>query len=145
MLKLAGRRGYDTRRLRVFGDAAGHGHHSNIGTTDYEILEEKVRRSGLRKVEWRNLDAAPLVKDSLNSVRARVCMADNVIHLYVHPRRKHLIKDMKTASWPDGSNNLKTHHTLAALRYYCWALFGDTDGYGTGGLDLPNTGGRNQG
>lgn len=141
MFRRANARGYSLRRLRVFGDAAGKSHHSNVGTTDYEILEEKLR--GLPAVEWLQLEAAPLVKDSLNSVRGRVCSADRQVRLHIHPRCQNLIKDCKTASWPDGSNNLRAYHCLAALRYYCFALWGAGETtLETAPMSHPNLGGR---
>jgi len=73
-------------------------------------------------------------------VRARVCTADNTIHLFIQPRCHNLIKDLKTATWPDESNKLRQFHCLAALRYYIYELFGDHDGYSSGELVLPNLG-----
>jgi hypothetical protein len=135
MFERTRKRNYSLHRLRIFGDAAGAGHHSNIGTTDYEILEKKLAR--VRNIEWLQLTSPPLVKDTLNSVRARACSADMQVKLHVHPRCRQLVEDMKTAGWPDGSNNLKHYHCLAALRYYCHALFGEnsTD-YSTAPLKL---------
>jgi hypothetical protein len=118
-LERVGKRGYASHSFRVFGDAAGRSPHSNVGTTDYEILEKVLK--GYR-VEWLNLRVAPLVKDTLNGVRAKVCTVDGEIHLHIHPRCKHLIDDLKTAPWP---SDLRQFHCLAALRYYLWALFGD--------------------
>lgn len=133
------RRDYDPRRLRIFGDAAGHGPHSNTGESDYEILEARAKRYGLRP-DWLQLTAPPPIKDTLNAVRARACSADNVVRLFIHPRCTTLIKDLKTATWPDESNKLREHHCLAALRYYLFQLFGASDGYGVAGLALPNLG-----
>jgi hypothetical protein len=124
----------------VFGDAAGSSPHSNVGQSDYEILEKKLK--GIR-VDWNQMTANPPVKDTLNAVRARVCSAAGAVHLFIHPRCRTLIKDLKTATWPDGSNRLRQFHCLAALRYYLYALFGDVSGgYDTGGPVQPNLGGR---
>lgn len=136
-------RGYDLSRLRVFGDAAGATRGSNIGVSDYDIIEEKVRRRGLRGVEWQQLRGNPLVKDTLNAVRGRVGTADGVIHLHIHPRCQRLIQDCKRAPWPDGSNRLRDYHWLAALRYYCYSLFGDTSArMDTAPMAYPALGGR---
>ena len=132
-------RGYGLTRLRIFGDAAGSSPHSNVGTSDYEILEKALAR--VRGIEWHQPAANPPIKDTLNAVRGRVATADRVVHLHIHPRCKELIKDLKTASWPDGSNKLKTHHCLAALRYYCHAEFEDAAQVNSGALGLPNLGG----
>lgn len=123
-LERVGERGWPLNRLRIFGDAAGQSAHSNIGKSDYEILEGKIEH--VRNVEWLQLTHAPLVKDTVNMVRSRLVTADGVIHLHIHPRCVRLIQDLKTAPWPDGSNNLKDYHWLAALRYYLWALFGES-------------------
>lgn len=136
----AGERGYSLRRVRRFGDAAGNSRHSNTGKSDYAIIDE---RAADLKMECMELTAPPAIKDTLNAVRGRLVTADGVVHLHVHSRCKHLIQDMKTAPWPD---KLEQFHTLAALRYYCYALFGgDSDGYGTAEAVLPGAApGRNQ-
>jgi hypothetical protein len=135
-------RGYSLRRLRVFGDAAGNSAHSNTGESDYEILEDRLNRYGVKEVDWMQLRAAPAIKDTVNAVRGRVATADGFIHLHVHPRCVHLIENMKTAPWPDGSNGLKDYHWLAALRYWCYTLFGEEDNIaGTSPLSLPSLGG----
>jgi hypothetical protein len=131
MVERASLRGYSLRHVRVFGDAAGNSRHSNVGTTDYEILEKKLRHLN---VEWLQLTAAPAIKDSLNAVRTALCSADNVIHLHIHPRCKTLINDLKTAPWP---SDLRQFHALAALRYYLYRLYGaDAAPYATGSLNL---------
>lgn len=111
-------RGYSLDRIRVFGDAAGRSPHSNVGTSDYEILERLFRG---RRVEWMQLDHNPLVKDTVNAVRGKVVNAIGEVNLHVNPRCKTLIEDMNTAPWP---SDLRLFHALAALRYYVWALFG---------------------
>lgn len=132
------KRGYGLHRnVRLFGDAAGHQRHSPIGVSDYDVLETLCQDM---PIEWEQLDAAPLVKDSLNAVRGRVATADNVIHLHVHPRCERLINDLTTAPWPD-PENLRSYHCLAALRYYCYRLFGQAPGgFTTSPLELPTLG-----
>jgi hypothetical protein len=128
-------RGYSLRKVRVYGDAAGNSRHSNVGTTDYEILERDLKAVN---VEWNQLTAAPLIKDTLNAVRASVVNAANEIRLHVHPRCKTLIADIKNAPWP---SDLTKFHALAALRYYLFVLAEPTDRMEVSPLALPNLGG----
>jgi hypothetical protein len=129
------RDGYSLSRIRVYGDAAGNQRHSPIGVSDYDILESRM--SDL-PVEWCQLEANPLVKDTLNAVRGRIATADNIVHLHIHPRCQRLINDLRSAPWPD-PDNLRQFHCLAALRYYCYGLFGGVGPrYSGGKLQLPN-------
>jgi hypothetical protein len=41
------------------------------------------------------------------------------VNLFIHPRCKRLIEELKTAPWPD---NLREFHALAALRYFIYSL-----------------------
>lgn len=126
------RDGYSRRRFRIFGDAAGRSPQSNIGASDYEIIGNILRG---QNIEWLNLRHNPLVKDTLNAVRSFFCNAENRINIWIHPRCRHLIEDIKTAPWP---SDLRQFHALAALRYYCWALVGESFTSGaTAPLGLP--------
>lgn len=113
-------RGWSLRRVRGFGDAAGNTAGSNVGKSDYEIIEEKL---GNLNIDWCVPTHNPMVKDTLNAVRSTTCTADGIVHLHIHPRCQNLINDCKTAPWPDGSNKLRDYHWLAALRYYCYGIF----------------------
>jgi hypothetical protein len=124
--------GYSRRIFRIFGDAAGRSPQSNIGTSDYEIIGTILRG---QNIEWNNLRFNPLVKDTVNAVRSRMVNSDNEVNLFIHPRCTHLIEDLKTAPWP---SDLRQYHALAALRYYCYSLFGrPTVQYQTSHLGLP--------
>jgi hypothetical protein len=125
-------RGYRLDRIRVFGDAAGRSPHSNVGASDYEILERVFHNLN---VEWLQLTANPLVKDTLNAVRGRIVNAAGEVALHVHPRARTLIEDLNAAPWP---SDLRQFHALAALRYYVWALYGGPQThYATAPLGLP--------
>jgi hypothetical protein len=123
--------GLPVNRFRVFGDAAGRSPHSNIGDSDYEIISDRLRDMPL---EFNNLVTNPPIKDTVNAVRGRVATADKAIHLYIHPRCRTLIEDLKNAPWPD---DLRKFHALAALRYYCFTLFGrDRTGFSVAPLSM---------
>lgn len=131
-----GQRGYSLRRLRRFGDAAGNFGHSNIGTSDYKIIDQMMSDIDMERME---LKVDPAIKDTLNAVRGRLVTADNIIHLHIHSRCKQLIEACKTAPWP---SKLEEFHPLACLRYYCYRLFGGNETrYSTGKLALPSAGG----
>jgi hypothetical protein len=130
--------GWAPRRIRIFGDAAGANRHSNIGVSDYDILRQYMRGE---PVEWCVLDGNPLVKDSLNAVRCRCSSAAGEVRLLVAPQARRLIEDCRTAPWPD-RRQLAPYHCLAALRYYCYAQFGERRAIaGVGALRLPTLGG----
>lgn len=134
------RNGYGLSRVRIFGDAAGRNRHSNIGASDYEILEQFMQ--GI-PVEFLNLEANPLVKDSLNAVRMAALNADGLSRLRIDPSCEQLISDCKTAPWPD-KDMLRKYHTLAALRYYAYRLYEGMIRYDVSRLVLPNLSGIGQ-
>jgi hypothetical protein len=124
--------GYSRRLIRIFGDAAGRSPQSNIGTSDYEIIGTILRG---QNIEWNYPRGNPLVKDTVNAVRSRVVNSENAVNLWIHPRCTKLIADLKNAPWP---SDLRQYHFLAALRYYCYALFGRPSvAYETSRLGLP--------
>lgn len=137
--RLLGDRGWAPSKIRVFGDAAGNSSHSNIGVSDYRILEQYMDGLGYN-VEYRQLRRNPLVKDSLNALRGRIATADRQVHLMIHPQARRLIEDCRTAPWPD-PHQLREYHCLAALRYHAYELFGHMPAIaGVGGISLPTLG-----
>jgi hypothetical protein len=130
----AAQRGWNLRRLGIYGDAAGEGHSSPRAETDFEIVEEFLPQFGVQEPAWEYLTANPLVKNTVNVVRRRLLSADNRVMLHVHPRCARLIGDMKNAPWPD---DLRSFHWLAALRYYLWRLFGESEYYESAPTGLP--------
>lgn len=130
--------GMRPRRIRLFADPAGKGRHSPTGESDFHILE---RDTSDLPIEWRQLTGSTPIKNTLNAVRGRVKSKSGLVRLHVHPRCRRLIEDCKTSPWPD---KLTKFHALAALRYYCYELYGDSSGViGTTSLHLPNLGGKN--
>jgi hypothetical protein len=112
-------RGYRDFWIRRFGDAAGRNGHSNTGVSDYEIIDSLTR--GM-KMECLELDVNPFIKDTINAVRCQLMTATGAVRLYIHPRCKILIQQLKTAPWP---HKLEEFHCVAALRYYLYRLYGE--------------------
>lgn len=112
-------RGYSLRQgLFVYGDAAGRSPHSNTGESDYLRLREYYKPFN---PQFRNLMYNPLIKDSINAIRLKLSDTRGMATMFIHPRCETLKLQLKTAPWPD---KLEDHHTLAALRYFVFSLFG---------------------
>ncbi|MEW6212884.1 MAG: terminase family protein [Acidobacteriota bacterium] len=103
---------YGTEGVIVHPDAAG-GHRSTTGTSDHKILKD----AGL-KIRCR--PANPPIKDRINSVNGRILNALGERHLFVDPRCKQLVKDLKQCTWEvmqSGSYKGPLTHPGAALGY----------------------------
>jgi hypothetical protein len=105
--------------MRVFGDAAGRTPNQVTGHSDYELLREMYSQFN---PQFLNLIGNPNIGDTVNVVRAKMCDWRGRVTLFIHPRCKGLIQELKEAKWP-ATDNLKQFHRLAALRYYLYALF----------------------
>lgn len=120
-LHVCGESGYSLiNGLRVFGDAAGRTPNQVTGESDYEILRQIYSQF---HPQFLNLIVNPNISDTVNTVRSKVCDWQGRVTLFIHPRCKGLIQDIKDAQWP-ATDNMKQYHRLAALRYYLFALFG---------------------
>jgi hypothetical protein len=105
--------GIDARgRLSYYGDATGHARDSTSGTTDWRIVANRLRSlSPACKVP-----TAPFrVKDTVNSVRAKLKTAAGHVSLYVNSQCRVLINDFQSALWP---SDMEECHSLAWLRYF---------------------------
>jgi hypothetical protein len=106
-------KGIDARgRLAYYGDATGHARDSTSGTTDWRIVANRLRNlSPACKVP-----TAPFrVKDTVNSVRAKLKTAAGRVSLYVNSQCRVLISDFQSALWP---SDMSECHSLAWLRYF---------------------------
>jgi hypothetical protein len=117
-LARAGAEGWSLQNgVEVYGDASGRTPGQNIGKSDYQIIREEY--SGRFPLAFKNLIHNPEIKDTVNAVRRKMMDRFGRVNLFIHPRCKRLIEELKTAPWPD---NLREFHALAALRYFIYSL-----------------------
>lgn len=117
-LERAAERKWDLSGLRVYGDASGNSRRTvgaTAATTDWYLVKNALRAAGVGGVVMRVPLANPPIKDTVNSLNARVRTADGTVNLYVHPRCKQIIGDLKAAVWP---SDMSEQHALAWLRYF---------------------------
>jgi hypothetical protein len=115
---------YHPAGIEVFGDATG-ARMQTAGTTDYEIVEEFLRRYGYQyvlKVGRSN----PQVRDRVGNVNSMLESADGTVRLFVHPGCKELIRDLEQVSYQgntmmiDKLSDPKRTHLSDALGYLLW-------------------------
>lgn len=103
--------------VEVYGDAAGRTPGQGSGKSDYIIIREEY--GGRFPLVFRNLVANPGIKDTVNAIRRKMLDRHGRVNVFIHPRCKRLIDDLKKAPWP---SNLSEFHALAAFRYLIYAL-----------------------
>jgi hypothetical protein len=111
-LERAGRNGWNLEGLTIYGDASGWARDSTSGKSDWMIVQNRLRDFSPRfGVHNKN----PLVKDSVNAVRAKVSDAEGVTRIRIDPRCAQLIDDFRCAL---SDKPLESQHALAWLRYF---------------------------
>ncbi len=113
---------YKKCRVLVYGDVSGrigekHGHPS-----DYIEIERILRAAGFT-VQMRIPRSNPAIKDSQNSLRAKICNAKNERTLFVNPTKcKYVDKGLATVQLKKGSTfqeeDSEFQHVTTALRYF---------------------------
>ncbi len=103
--------GWNLANLVVYGDASGEQHKSVSSYTDWMKV-----RNWLKNYEpvYKVPRANPPLRDTINSVGAKLKAADGSVNLYLNSRCKRLRSDLRTAIWP---SDLREQHALAWLRY----------------------------
>ena len=107
---------------------------STAGQSDYEIIRQFFRTQPDYKVSYHVKSANPAVRDRVNAVNSMLCNNLGERRLAVHPRCKHLIRDLERVSWKaDSHDNLLSQldktdpaltHVSDALGYLLEAEFG---------------------
>jgi len=117
--------------VRVYGDATGRSRSTKATRSDYEIIEQELKKAGMRPDIYVGR-SNPRVADSVNSLNARLENAKGDRRLFINRDLKYTIRDFQRTSWIpnsrqlDKSNKEQTHHT-DAIRYraqYEWPIFG---------------------
>jgi hypothetical protein len=108
-------RGWDLKNLTIYGDASGSQRRTSAATsgeTDWTIVRNALRNFGPRfKVPASN----PSIADTRNEVNAKICNAAGERTLFIHPRCKVLIANLRSLLWP---SDLAEGHAAAWLRYF---------------------------
>jgi hypothetical protein len=129
-LEWCSKRDINPRNVRIYGDPSGGARDTTSGTSDWNIIRQALHNyEPVFRVPKRH---APL-KDTLNSVRARLQNAAGEVNAAIDPHCRQLIKDLQTLLWP---SDLSEGHCAAWFRYFCQQEFpvrGYNDGEIVGG------------
>jgi hypothetical protein len=118
-LALCRQRGWRLDDIRLYGDATGEGRQRQSGLSDWYVIGNRLGECGVPRKDWCMFvpSVNPEIKDTINSVNARICDGNGKPGLFIDPSCKHLISDLRTAIWPD-KNRMEQNHCLAWLRYF---------------------------
>jgi hypothetical protein len=111
--------------LVIYADATG-ARLQTSGTTDVEILQQRLRGGAYGEVEFKIPKSNPAVKDRVTLMNAKLESAAGERRLRVHPRCRELIKDFERVTYKDGSmvidkdRDSKRTHLSDALGYLVW-------------------------
>lgn len=115
----------DARNVRVYGDPTGKARDSTSGKSDWSIVRQRLKNfEPIIKVP-----SAPWpIKDTLNSLRAKVKNAEGNVGLYVNADCTVLIDDFGKLLWP---SDLSDGHCVAWLRYFTMREYPVNSGHQT--------------
>jgi hypothetical protein len=98
--------GYKSLAVRIYGDASGHSRTTKSARTDYQLIREVFRQHPEYEISMRVNTSNPAVKDRLNTVNAKLCSASGARQLWIDPKCRELIKDLRQVKWKrDGAGN----------------------------------------
>lgn len=109
--------------LEVFGDATGGSHWSGTGQSNYDILEEGLKK---QKIPYRIRvpKANPLIQDSINTLNCALKDGEGKIHYKIHPRCTILSKDFRQLNTDKfgeiDKTDRKLSHPTDCERYRIW-------------------------
>ena len=111
-LERAQHEGWNLRDLRIYGDATGNARDTTSGESDWAIVRRMLR-------EYEPKYKVPVspwpIKDTLNSVRAKLKNAAGEVSLWINSSCRQLIADFGNLLWP---SDLSEGHCVAWLRYF---------------------------
>jgi hypothetical protein len=87
--------------LIICGDPAGNSRNTKATESDYAIITNALRESGI-SFEDRTPKDHPPVKERINTVNAHFKAADGSVNMWVHPDCKKLIFDLERVAWKEG-------------------------------------------
>jgi PBSX family phage terminase large subunit len=113
--------------LSIYGDASGNSRTTKSARTDYQVLEEYFHHQQRFRVVMRQNTANPTIRDRVNTVNNMLKSASGTRNIYIHPRCKELLKDLRQVRWhrdaagnPTGEldkSDPKRTHVSDALSY----------------------------
>jgi hypothetical protein len=109
----------------VYGDATGQRMQTS-GATDYQMVEDFMRRQRTQGFRMEVGRSNPPVSDRVNLVNAKLKNAEGEVALVIDPRCVELIKDFEQVAYKPGSSVMdkdrdpKRTHLSDALGYLIW-------------------------
>lgn len=114
-----------------YGDPAGRNRSTRGRSTDWDIIEQHIRRqwSSVR-IDVGMREADPGIANRVNSVNARLCSAAGVVSMWVDPKCRELIRDFEQVGWKKGAtgqldkSDLARTHLSDAVAYWMAKAYG---------------------
>ena len=106
------KRGWNLTNLGIYGDATGKARDTTSGTSDWKIIRNLMKN---HDPHYRYPPSSWPIKDTLNSVRAKLKNAAGEVKFAVHSDCRQLISDFGSLLWP---SDLAEGHCMAWLRYF---------------------------
>ena len=112
--------------FKFFGDASSRNRHTCAALSDYQIIANHATFQRLgRSIYY--LDSNPSIHDRYASVNARLCAASGDRSLYISPDCIHLIQDLESCYYKEGSREMDKRgdvgHITDALGYCVYRLW----------------------
>lgn len=116
--------GAHTSGFHFYGDATGRARKTSAAKSDYSIIKTDARFTGARIYYEKS---NPLRQDRFAACNALFCNAAKVRRCTIHPRCKHLIRDLGERAYSPGTNDPDDYgdigHITDALGYVIYRLF----------------------
>jgi phage terminase large subunit len=84
--------------LTIYGDASGNSRSTKSSTTDYQVIEAMLKREPFRTAMRQNT-SNPAVRDRVNTMNNMMKTASGSRNLFIHPRCRELLKDLRQVKW----------------------------------------------
>lgn len=122
---IAERYGSHRAGLVHYGDATGRARNTAASMSDYQIIYDFFK-SQIGGCTMRFKAANPFVKDRVNALNSLLQSADLKRHCFIHPKNRHLIKDLLDVSYKEGTSeidksDIERTHSSDGVGY--WADF----------------------
>jgi hypothetical protein len=130
------------RETIIYGDASGYSHHSVSRETDYNIVRETLRASGLNVGELQTVAKNPHVGMRIRVVNSKLRNARGDIKLWIDPKCKELIKDLEQVNYKahtpeiDKTRDRERTHASDALGYLAFKEFAHQPLFGEKGKPI---------
>jgi PBSX family phage terminase large subunit len=122
--------------LVIYGDASGNSRTTKSSRTDYELIQEVFRQDPRYRISMRKNTANPAIRDRVNTVNTMLKSASGARNIFIHPKCRELLKDLRQVKWRrdssgnptgdlDKSDQQRTHvsDALSYLVAQEWGLF----------------------